>query len=181
LSPADDRLQEFASISAAHAANALAGVFERVVLMDPPTCRWVDLSEIASAVFEPEEWIAAVFVDLIGPEGGQAGILFERKVAAEVLRQMVGSEPGDRLDARQTSALAEIGNIALSAAASALGSLHDAVVLPSVPRVGYDMAGALLVDAVQPRIGRLPAYLMEAKLADREGALRARFVWIPES
>ena len=178
-SPAE-RLQEYASISAGHAANALAGFFDQVVLMDPPSCRWLRLDDIPSSVFRPDEWIAAVFADLSGPAPGQLGMLLEREVAAEVLRRMVGSEPGRHLDAAQASALAELGNIALSAAAGALATLYQTVVVPSVPRVGYDMAGALMVDALHSRIARLPAYLMEAVLADRAGRLRARFVWVPE-
>jgi chemotaxis protein CheC len=180
MSSQRERLREYASISAGHAATALAGVFDRVVLMEPPSCRWVDLRELACSVFRPDEWIAGVFADLTGPTRGQVGMLLERKVVLEVLRRMVGTEPEAELDAMQGSALAELGNIALSAAAGALGVLHDGVVVPTVPRVGYDMAGALLVEAVHPRIARLPAYLAEAALADRIGELRAHFVWIPE-
>jgi chemotaxis protein CheC len=180
MSSPEERLQEYASISAGHAANALALFFDRVVLMDPPRCRWVELGEIPSCVFQPEEWIAAVFADLNGPTRGQVGMLLERQVVSEILGRMVGSEPGRDLDEDQASALAEIGNIALSAAAGALGALLQEVVVPSVPRIGYDMAGALLVEAVHGRMALLPAYLIEAVLADRASVLRARFVWIPE-
>ena len=93
---------------------------------------------------------------------------------------MVGTEPEPELDEAQVSALAELGNIALSAAAGALAILHDSVVVPSVPHVGYDMAGALLLDMVHPRVSRLPAYLVEAALADPSGEFSAHFIWIPE-
>jgi chemotaxis protein CheC len=180
VSSPEERLQEYASISAGHAANALAGLLDQVVLMDPPSCRWLKLADIAASVFQPEEWIAAVFADLSGPTRGQLGLLLERQVAGEVLRRMVGSKPGGELDAAQASALAELGNITLSAAAGALGALYQGVVMPSIPRIGYDMAGALLVEALHERIAQLPAYLMEAALADRARSLRARLVWVPE-
>ena len=177
---ADDRLQEYASISAGHAANALAGVFDRVVLMDPPACRWLAADDLAASVFEGEAWIAAVFVDLSEPATGQAGIVLERKVAVEILERMVGGEAADALDERQCSALAEIGNISLSAAANALGALHRAIVLPSVPRVRYGSAGRVFAEAVRATATQ-PVYVTDARLTDRAGSLRARFVWIPET
>ena len=179
MRPAQDPLCEAASIGAAHAASALARLFDRLVPVEPPHCQKLWLSELAENVFQPDEWIAGVFADLSGRVNGEAAILLSRDVFEEAVAQILGVTPPPPFDERAHSALGEIGNIVLSAAAGAFGELEGGVVLPSVPRVGYDEARKLLIDAVPPELHELPAYLAEIEIVDQERAMRVRFVWIP--
>jgi chemotaxis protein CheC len=175
----EDRLREVTSIAAAHAANALAKLFDCVVLIDPPRCRQIGLADLPTCAFEPDAWVAGVFTDLSGKVSGELGIVLEQRVVWRVMELLFGDDAPTEFDARARSALAEVGNIAVSAAAGAIGDLEGGVVIPSVPRVGYDMAGALLVTALHPRLSRLPACLAETDLVDRNRVLRLRFLWIP--
>jgi chemotaxis protein CheC len=175
----EDRLREVTSIGAAHAASALAKLFDRVVLIEPPRCRKLDLEDLAQSIFHPEEWVAGVFVEVTGTLSGRMGILLSQDVVEHVLDRL-GVGLLDGFDERARSALGELGNIAASAAVTAMGELEGGMVLPSVPWVGYDMAGALLIEAIHPDLQRLPAYLAETELADRDRVLRIRFLWIPQ-
>ncbi|MFQ5699665.1 MAG: hypothetical protein ACE5IL_15475, partial [Myxococcota bacterium] len=115
------RLREYASIGAGHAATAIARLVERVVIMRPTRCRRLGMAEIASSLYAPDTCVAGIFVDLEGSTGGQAGLLIERETVGALLRQLVGSDLGVSLDPLQLSALSELGNIVLSAAAGAIG------------------------------------------------------------
>jgi chemotaxis protein CheC len=176
----EDRLREVTSIGAAHAASALAKLFDRVVMIEPPRCRKLDVADIASAIFRPEEWVAGVFVEVTGAVRGRMGILLSQDVVEDVLERL-GVGLADGLDERARSALGELGNIATSAAVTAMAELEGGIVLPSTPWVGYDTAGALLIEALHPYLERLPAYLAETELADRDRVLPLRFLWIPEA
>ncbi len=175
----EDRLREATSIAAARAADALAKLFDCVVLIDPPRCREIGLADLPGCAFPPDAWVAGVFTDLSGKVSGELAIVLEQEVIWRVLELLFGDDAPTSFDERARSALAEVGNIAVSAAAGAIGELEGGVVIPSVPRVGYDMAGALLVSSLHPRLSRLPACLAETDLVDRQRVLRLRFLWIP--
>jgi chemotaxis protein CheY-P-specific phosphatase CheC len=179
MSTAEDRLREVTSIAAAHAATALAKLFDCVVLIDPPRSRRVGLRELASVWVPPEQWVAGVFADLEGRVRGTVGLVLSRDMVDRVLERLYGDDAPTEFDARARSALAEIGNIAVSAAAGAMGELEGGVVLPGVPRVGYDMASAVLLEALHTELDRLPVYVAETDLVDRDSVLRLRFLWMP--
>ncbi len=179
MSRSEDRLREVTSIAAGHAATALAKLFECVVMIAPPRCRRVGLRELASVWIPPEQWVAGVFADLSGCARGLVGLVLSRDMVDRVLERLYGDEAPTEFDARARSALAEIGNIAVSAAAGAIGELEGGVAIPGVPRVGCDMASAVLVEALHAELDRLPVYVAETDLVDRDSVLRLRFLWIP--
>jgi chemotaxis protein CheY-P-specific phosphatase CheC len=179
MSGDEDRLREVTSIAAAHAATALAKLFDCVVMIDPPRSRRVGLADLASVWVPPEQWVAGVFADLSGRVSGTVGLVLSRDMVERVLERLYGEDAPTDFDARARSALAEIGNIAVSAAAGAIGELEGGLVLPGVPRVGYDMASAVLLEALHAELDRLPVYLAETDLVDRDSVLRLRFLWMP--
>lgn len=195
MTPAEERLREVTALGAAHGAAALAKLFDRVVAIDPPRCRMVGVAELAQSVFEPEEWVAGVFVHVSGSVRGRMGLVLSRDVLREILEHLEIADTGE-FDDRVRSVVAELGNIAVSAAAGALGELEGGVAMPSVPFVGYDMAGALLVEALHPSLYRRPAFVAETDLGRLESRetdrgesdrgesdprLHLRFLWVPEA
>lgn len=174
-----DRLWEFGNIGAGHAATALARLVDRTVWMDPPRGRMLFVDDLPLALFPDDEPVAGVFVDLGGAVEGVAGLLLPLADLGKLLQMLPGSPPGDLSDPRARSAFAEIGNIALCAAAGAIAKLSDGLVVPSVPRVGVDMASALLTEVLHPSLRALPAYLVESELTVGQAPFRLRFVWVP--
>jgi len=179
VSYSEDRCREFASIGAGHAATALAKLFGSTLLMQPPRCWKADVAELPDNLDDHDDWAVAIFVELTGAVSGQAGLLLSRAVVDEVVLRLVGSDPMDEIDERGRSALAETGNIALSAVASALGELQGGIVMPTVPRLRMDVARALLLEELQMPTGNVPAYLAETMLAEKDGSLRLRLIWVP--
>jgi chemotaxis protein CheC len=165
-----ERLRELGSIGAGHAASALASLFGRVVWMEPAKGRTLAVRELASALFPPSLEVAAVFVDLSGAARGVAGLLVPASDLEAFLRLLPGRAVRDLSSPRGRSALGEVGNIALCAAAGAIAKLVGGVVLPSVPRVALGASDALLAWALQPLPPHLDAYLVETDLAVRFAA-----------
>lgn len=114
-----------------------------------------------------------VCADLSGAVTGCAGIGLPAEAAGVLLRHLLGRETGGELDARARSALSEAGNIAISAAAGALGHLAGGVVVPSVPQLSSGV----------PRATHLGhgdrAYLMHLEIGDGDDLVQLPFFWIP--
>lgn len=179
MSQRQDLLLECAKSGAQAAAETLTRVLERDVRVEPPRCQKLDLGELPSSVFPPDEETLAIFADFIGAVRGQAGIALPIEQAGELTRLLFKDGSAELHEDRAHSALCELGNIVLSAAAGAIAKLVGGVVIPSVPRLARDMPGALLLELIHPELQRLPAYLAETDLVEHNGPLRLRFVWIP--
>lgn len=174
-----EKLREFGSIGAGHAATALASLFDRVVWMEPPKGRTLHVSELPIDLFPSGVEVAGVAVDLSGVVKGVAALLISSSDAGVFLRLLPGRSLGSLPEPRAMSALAEVGNIALCAAAGALAKLAEGVVMPSVPRLAVGRAEGVLSRLLDPVLRELPAYLVETDLVVREEPLRVRFVWVP--
>jgi len=170
---------EYASIGAGHAASVLARLFDCTVLMQPPRCYQIETGHLPESMVYQQEWKAAIFTDFSGALSGQAGIMISESVVLEIVSRLLGEDPGGEISPRGRSALQEVGNIALSAAAGALGDLRGGIVWPSVPRLGFSLTEALRLAKLGPGGDLLPAFLAETELVERDGSLRLRFIWIP--
>jgi chemotaxis protein CheC len=175
----EDRYCELASIGAGHAASSLAKLFDCTVLMEPSRCFRMDVGHLPESMLYQQEWTAAIFVDLSGAVSGQAGLVLSEAVMNQIIERLANEDPRCGITERGRSALKELGNIALSAAAGALGDMLGGIVVPSVPRLGFEMCEALLLDEIGPAMEQRPAFLAETQLAERDGPLRIRFIWIP--
>ena len=179
MSRPEDRYAEFASVGAGRAATALANIFDCMVMLEPPRCFRLEIGHLPEAMVYDEDWTTAIFTDFEGSVCGQAGILLSDPVVHGVVRRLVGEDSGKGLSKRALSALSELGNIVLSAAAGAIGDLVGGIVMPSLPRLGFDMSETLLLENLEPGEDQNPAYLAETELIERGGPLRIRFVWVP--
>ena len=115
----------------------------------------------------------AVFADLDGPADGPAGLVLDAPTRGLLLEQLIGADQKPPFDEHSRSALCEVGNIAVSAAAGALGPLTDSVIVPSVPRLAPDLR-AELADARGP-----VAYRVCTTLDAPQGPVRLTFFWLP--
>ena len=87
------------------------------------------------------------------------------------------NEPFDEMD---LSAMKEIGNIITASYLSALSSMTNLTILPSVPYIAVDMAGAILsVPAIQFGQYGNNALLIETEFGD-ERMINGYFILMPE-
>ena len=173
----EDYLCEITNIIAGHAATVLARLLDCTLLLEPPECRRIPEDAGPLDLLAVEECGAVVYADLAGVCPGQAALVLPADVIAVLVERLMGKKPQDEeLDDRQRSALCEMGNIAISAAANALGDLEGGVVIPSLPRL--DLC-AETAPALTGRAGKEPTHVVYAEIYEREGGVQIRFLWVP--
>jgi chemotaxis protein CheC len=168
-----DRLCELANVGAGHAAGALARLLGCTVVMDPPRVRVPAPRgrEEAGGALGPAA--SGVFFEVQGGMGGTFGVLFPRRARESLLEALVGDPDPHSEEAE--SALREVGNILASHALSAVADLIGDRVLPSLPVLAEEAAGAVLAS----RQARGEPVRIESRLVDGSGGLRSLLVWIP--
>jgi chemotaxis protein CheC len=174
-----DWLLEFAMAGATAAADALARLLDGEVTNGTPACEKLALDSLPELLFPGDSGAIGVFVDFVGPVQGEAGIALLRPSADALVRALVKRADSDDFDRRAHSALSEVGNIVLSAAAGALADLAGGVVIPSVPRLGTTLAEVLLVDEICSEIRSLPVFVASCEVLRGKQDFPMRFVWIP--
>jgi chemotaxis protein CheY-P-specific phosphatase CheC len=181
MSRSVERLVELSGACAAQAAEALGRMLDRAFDARPPRCWKLNPGEAPSELFPAQDRVAGVFTDFEGILGGQAGLLLSEDGALELLDQLLDAPDklAPELDPRERSALQVVGNIVISAAASALARLEGGVVIPSVPRLRYLRAGGLSLEDGCVDLDKLPEYVLETEIIERDGSLHLRFLWMP--
>jgi chemotaxis protein CheY-P-specific phosphatase CheC len=152
-----DRLLRCARVAAPLAAGAVA----RLLDLEAPGETRVTRRKLAEL---EEDLCTAVVADLVGSVRGRAGLLLDRSARRFVLGRLLGR---DCADARADSALLELGNIAISAAASGIAELAAGVVVPSLPRAAEELGQALDPQGFDALAPSLPVALAETPLGER--------------
>ena len=165
--------------AAADAACAIAGLLGVAGTARAGDCHPIEADRVPPGLFEPGQRVTVVFADLRGGPGGPAGLMLTPEVLERVLDVLVGDATVKTLDERSCSALCELGNIAISAAASALARWLGETVWPSVPRIGFEKDPESPLAELCGASPRSPGYVVEIELGRADGALRIPFVWVP--
>jgi len=173
-----DRLAEIANICAGHAATALASLLDATLLIEPPRLHALPANRPFATLFAAEDRVAAVFVELEGALRAKAAILLSASAVEEVLARVAGKSADETSQVSTLTVLAEVGNIALSAAANALAELLGERSLPSVPRAGYARQGVLAMRELERGVP-LDRVVLIVELIERAGPLRLHFALVP--
>ncbi len=168
-----DRLCELTNVGAGHAAGALARLLGCTVRMDPPKLRLTARGSSDSSAAALGLETVGIFFEVRGGIGGTLGVLFPRRACESLLSTLIGDP--DLHSEEAESALREVGNILASHALSAVADLIGDRVLPSLPVLAEEAAGAVL-GTLQARGEPLR---VESRLVDETGGLRSLLVWIP--
>jgi chemotaxis protein CheC len=143
-----DALREVANIGAGHAATALSQMTGRKIMISVPEVSIRALEEVAGLVGPPETVIAAVLMHMMGDLTGRTLVVLgepsARALCGLLLRR---PQPPTGFDAMQQSTIKETGNILCSAYLNALSDFLGMMLLPSVPALVVDLAGAVLTTA----------------------------------
>jgi chemotaxis protein CheC len=141
-----DVLKELGNIGAGNATTALAQMLQCKVDMKVPQVRLLDFQEVGSAMGGEEQIMAGVYLLVEGDITGSMMFLLEEKAAHNLvskLMQMPGNTEGP-FNEMELSALKEIGNIIVASYLNSLSVLTNMKIVPSVPDLSIDMAGAIL-------------------------------------
>lgn len=141
-----DVLREIGNIGAGNAATALAKMLDKKIDMKVPKIKVMQFAEVSEVLGDSEEMVVGI---LLGVQGDITGsIMFVLDLAAT--RLLVNSVFGKSVDTElefdemTCSAIQEVGNILAGSYLSALSTLTNLNIMPDVPSMAVDMAGAIL-------------------------------------
>jgi chemotaxis protein CheC len=141
-----DALREVANIGAGHAATALSQMTGRKIMISVPEVNISRLEEVCRLLGSPDDIVAAVLMHMMGDLTGRTMIVFPRESAEELCDILLRREMGTTTEfgEMEQSGLKEAGNILSSAYLNALSDFMGMMLLPSVPGLVVDLAGAVL-------------------------------------
>lgn len=142
-----DALREISNIGMGHAATALSQLIGSKVELHVPRVSVSALEEVPELIGGAERLVVGIYLQIYGDARGNMLLIFPRQSATRLLAMLLGEDESGKeglLTENSASALREIGNILSSSYLNAMGSLLGLTLIPSVPNVAFDMAGAIV-------------------------------------
>jgi len=178
-----DVLREIGNIGAGNAATALAKILNKKVDMDVPKVKIIEFKDISGILEDPESPVIGILLRVTGDLSGDIMFMLDFKAAHILVNILMGKPVEDMtdFDEMEYSALKEIGNILAGSYLSALSALTSLKIMPSVPDIAIDMAGAILsVPAIE--FGKVGDSVLYIETAFIEGATRVMgdFFLVPD-
>lgn len=179
-----DALREVANIGAGHAATALSQMTGRRIMISVPEVSVRRLEEVALLVGPPDTVIAGVLMHVMGDLTGRTLVVLGQD-SAHALCELLLRKPsqGPTFDAMQQSTIKETGNILCSAYMNALSDFLGMMLVPSVPALVVDLAGAVLTTAyLNFGHDRDAVFCVETtfRIEGSEQALTGQFLLMPD-
>lgn len=141
-----DVLKELGNIGAGNATTALAQMLQCKVDMKVPQVQLLEFKDVGAAIGGEEQIMAGIYLLVEGDISGSIMFLLEEKAAHSLVAKLMGfdSDSNGEFTEMGLSALKEIGNIITGAYLNSLSTLTNLKIIPSVPDLSIDMAGAIL-------------------------------------
>ena len=181
-----DRVREFTSIGAGHAATALAQIVGSPCAMRVPTARVLP-AEHASAPLvasAADREMVGVFFEVEGGLGGVLALLFPMETCHRLVERLLGAPRSRRPVAVNPelaeSAIREVGNILASHVASSHAELLGTTVVPSIPVLAMEDAPQALASLLALRESAGPALRVETEISDRRRDIQGVLVFVPD-
>lgn len=140
-----DVLREIGNIGTGNATTALSKMLDCKVDMYVPQVRLLDFSEVGTVIGGEELLMAGIYLGVQGDISGSILFMLEVSSAQKLIRILLGDDSDEsHLSEMEESALKEIGNIITASYLNSLSTLTGLSILPTVPALSIDMAGAIL-------------------------------------
>ena len=178
-----DALREIGNVGAGNSATALSQIIQRKIDMSVPQVSILPLADVPDVVGGPDVMVAGVYLRVFGPAPGSILFLLPRESAFALVDMLMGREYGhtETLAAMDESALMEIGNILAGAYLNALSFFTNLTLLPSIPALAMDMAGAIL-SVILIQLGQMGdhALVIETEFSSEVEGVKGHFFLIPD-
>ena len=178
-----DVLREIGNVGAGNSATALSRLINYRIEMNVPHVALVPIEEVPEFVGGPELVVAGIFLRVYGKAPSNILFLIPRESAFALVDTLYGRERGatSEFDLMDESALMEIGNILAGSYLNAFYSFTGISMLPSVPALAVDMAGAIL-NVVLVQLGELGdhALLIETNFVANDRSISGHFFLVPD-
>lgn len=178
-----DVLREIGNIGAGNAATALAKMLNRKVDMDVPKVRVIEFKDVCEILGNAESTVAGILLRVEGDLTGNIMFIMQIQDATRLVDMLMGRNTSEvhEFSELELSALKEIGNILASSYLSALSTLTNLKIFPSVPDLAVDMAGAVLsVPAIEfGKVGDTVLYI-ETEFSEECDKVTGDFFLVPD-
>ncbi len=178
-----DALREIGNVGAGNSATALSQIINHRIDMNVPEVSIVPLTDVPDLVGGPDVMVAGVFLRVYGAAPSNILFLLPQESAFYLVDMILGKKRGETqtLDFMDESALMEIGNILAGAYLNALFNLTKLSLLPSIPALAMDMAGAIL-SVVLIQLGQMGdhALVIETEFQADEDGIKGHFFLVPD-
>lgn len=178
-----DALKEIGNVGAGNSATALSQLINRKIDMTVPQIAIMPLGDVPDVVGGPDAMVAGVFLRVYGPAPSSILFLLPRDSAFSLVDMLMGREQGytTSLNSMDESALMEIGNILAGAYLNALSHFTKLTLLPSIPSLAMDMAGAIL-SVILIQLGEMGdhALVIETEFTTANDGVKGHFFLIPD-
>lgn len=175
-----DALKEISNVGAGNGATALSQLLGRKIDMEVPSVKILDIEDIYQKV-HVEEAVAGVLVEVHGDAPGNILFVFREGIAFDIINMLTGSNENN-LDEMGRSVLCEIGNIISGAYMNAISVFTGLTLVPSVPAIAHDFAGAILSSTFIASIDKVDK-ILEIKTilkGDENNKLAGDFYYLPK-
>ena len=179
-----DVLREIGNIGAGNAATALAKLLNKRIDMDVPKVKILEFKEVNEILGGAETLVVGILLRVTGDLSANIMFLMEEQAAHIFVNILMGNPVSQQSEFTEIelSALKEIGNILTGSYISALSSLTNLRMYPSVPEIAIDMAGAILsVPAIEfGKIGDTVLYI-ETEFSEGGSRVVGDFILVPDA
>lgn len=177
-----DVLREIGNVGAGNAMTAIASMLSIKVNMNVPKVQLLEVSKLGAVICPEEEVVVGIFLEIGSDIQGSMMFMMRMGPAKYLVNRLMGRDPDYAGDFTELdlSALKEIGNIIAGSYLSALATMTNLVITPSIPYISIDMAASLLsVPAIE--FGQYGDYalLIETEFGNQV-VLDGYFILMPE-
>ncbi|OGP59616.1 MAG: CheY-P-specific phosphatase CheC [Deltaproteobacteria bacterium RBG_13_61_14] len=178
-----DALQEICNIGMGHAATALSQMIGKTVNLNVPKVTLAGLDQVPDIIGGAEQVVVGIYLQVWGDFRGNLLLIFPRD-SAQNLNALLTGQPATSeliLSEIHASALKEVANILAGAYLGAMGNLLGLSLLPSVPSLAFDMAGAI-VDYILIELGQESdlTLVVETQFFGMGSTIRGHFFLLPD-
>jgi chemotaxis protein CheC len=141
-----DALKEIGNICAGNAATALSQLLGKKISIVVPRIMFLPIEEVLQAMGGEDKLVAGLILRVLGDLPSNIIFIFSQKdamILASLLTRKQISESSIMTDLER-SALKEVGVILANAYLGALGSFVGLGLVPTIPELIVDMAGAII-------------------------------------
>ncbi|MCE5301207.1 MAG: chemotaxis protein CheC [Spirochaetia bacterium] len=180
-----DALCEVGNIGAGHAATALSQLIKKKIMISVPDVKVIQVADLENLLGDRNTLVAGIIMNVLGDITAKILLLLNRESALSLVDMLLQKKIGTTkvLSEVGNSAIKETGNILAGAYMNALNEFLGLMLLPSVPNLVFDIAGAVLssitdgFDAVSPQILSVETQFSEAN----ENIIKGYLLLIPDT
>jgi chemotaxis protein CheC len=177
-----DALKEIGNICAGNAATALSQLLDRKITIVVPRILFLPIEQVPQAVGGVDKLVAGLMLRVLGDLPSNIIFIFSQRDALTLASLLTGKQVSGSsiMTDLERSALKEVGVILANAYLGALGSFVGLGLVPTVPELIVDMAGAIM-DYILIELSCKSefALLVESEFREPSASVTGHFFLIP--